>query len=121
MKRPLHLVLALMGLQGFIDGFWYAHSWPEPLLGGLLITMLANFSIFVWYCRDSDARHYRRSLLRNIGINSLGIVGIPYYVVRSRAAGDKWWALLRFVGYCFLMLTAVATGQLLAMLVAIFF
>jgi hypothetical protein len=117
-KRPLYVLLALTGMQGFIEIYWGARQWPAPLGWSLVLGILSSYTTFVWYVRDSDARHYRRSLLRNIGFNALSLVFVPWYMVRSRGAGQKWRALLRLAGFCFLLLTAAATGMMLASLAA---
>ena len=117
-KRPLYLLLALTCVQGFIEIYWNARHWPAPLGWDLALGILSSYAAFVWYVRDSDARRYRRSLLRNIGFNALSIVFVPWYLVRSRAAGQKWRALFRLAGFGFLMLTATATGMMFASLAA---
>lgn len=42
--------------------------------------------IFAWYRLDSDQRGFRRSPGLNIGIIAVAIVGLPYYLFRSRGA-----------------------------------
>ncbi|MES2015444.1 MAG: hypothetical protein V4484_03030 [Pseudomonadota bacterium] len=115
---PLYLLLAVVALGEFVDGYWHARSLPAPPLWSVLNAFLFSYTAFVWYCRDSDAHAYRRSLLRNIGFIFFSIAFVPYYLVRSRARGQKWRALLRLAGYLFLMLTAAATGAFLIALVA---
>lgn len=117
-KRPLYLLLVVTCVQGFIEIYWRARHWPAPLGWDLALGIVSSYTTFVWYVRDSDARQYRRSLLRNMGFNALSIVFLPWYLVRSRAAGQKWRALFRLAGFCFLLLTAAATGMMLASLAA---
>jgi hypothetical protein len=108
--RPLYLLLVLLALGPLISGFLEARRVESAPLWDLLNAILFSFTSFVWYCRDSDARGYRRSLMRNIGFNSFALVFVPYYMVRSRAAGQKGGALLRLAGFGVLMLIATLVG-----------
>lgn len=113
--RPLYLLLVLLALGPVISGYFHARHMVSAPLWDLLNAILFSFTAFVWYCRDSDARGYRRSLMRNIGFNSFALVFVPYYIVGSRAKGQKGWALLRFAGFGVLMLIATVIGAGLSM------
>ena len=113
LRRPLYLLLYLVGQGEFIDGYWRARGMHPPALWEVLSSVLLSFTAFVWFCRDSDAHRYRRSRLRNIAFIFFGLLFIPYYMVRSREPGQKWRALRRLAGFCFLALTAAITGVLL--------
>jgi hypothetical protein len=113
--RPLYLLLFLLALGPVIAGVLQTRHMASAPLWDILNSVLFSFTAFVWYCRDSDARGYRRSLLRNIGFNCFGLVFVPIYVVRSRAAGQKGWALLRLAGFSMLMLIATLIGAGLSM------
>ena len=113
LRRPLILLLYLVAQGEFIDGYWRARGMHAPALWEVLGSFLISFTAFVWFCRDSDAHHYRRSRWRNIGFIFFGLLFIPYYMVRSRAPGQKWRALRRLAGFCFLLLTAAISGVLL--------
>lgn len=117
-NRPLYLLLALMLLGQLIEGYSAARHVRTPALWELLDAFLFSFTAFVWYCRDSDARGYRRSLMRNIGFIFAGVLFVPYYLVRSRAAGQKWRALFRLAGFLVLMLMAALIGMLATALMA---
>jgi hypothetical protein len=73
---------------------------------------MTSFTTFVWYCRDSDAHAYRRSRMRNAGMIFMSVLFVPYYIARSRAAGQKWRALFRLGGFCLLMLLTTVLGAL---------
>ena len=113
LRRPLLLLLYLVAQGEFIDGYWRARGMQPPPLWEVLGAFLTSFTAFVWFCRDSDAHRYRRSRLRNIGFIFFGLLFIPYYMVRSRAPGQKWRALRRLAGFCFLLLIAAISGVLL--------
>jgi hypothetical protein len=76
----------------------------------VLSTLLFSFLCFCWYRIDSEARLYRRSRWLNVGIVMLAIVAVPYYIARSRPAGQKGRALLRLAGFCVLLAAAGALG-----------
>jgi hypothetical protein len=76
----------------------------------VLSTLLFSFLCFCWYRIDSEAHLYRRSRWLNVGIVMLAIVAVPYYIARSRPAGQKGRALLRLAGFCVLLAAAGALG-----------
>lgn len=76
----------------------------------ILCTLLFSFLSFCWYRLDSEARLYRRTALLNVGIVMLAVVAVPYYLVRSRPAGQKSRSLLRFAGFCVLLAVAAGLG-----------
>lgn len=112
-NQPLYLLLAFMLLGTMVDAYWASHRMPTPHVWELLHAFLFSFTAFVWYCRDSDAQGYRRSLMRNIGFIFVAVLFVPFYLVRSRAPGQKWRALLRLAGFVLLMLLATGIGMLL--------
>jgi hypothetical protein len=76
----------------------------------VLCTVLFSFLSFCWYRLDSDARLYRRTALLNVGIVMFAILAVPYYLVRSRPAGQKARALLRLAGFCLVLAVAAGVG-----------
>ncbi|MFL6658355.1 MAG: hypothetical protein ACJ8GW_09805 [Massilia sp.] len=110
--RPLYCLLLLMFVDP-IASVLLARQASAMSLWHLLSGLAFSFTTFLWYCRDSDAHGYRRSVWRNIGINFLGWVCIPVYLVRSRAKGQKWRALWRVLGFFVLLIFAMLVGGLL--------
>ena len=108
-KHVLTLLVALTLVFGVVDA-------REMALGvqsngwAVLSTVLFSFLSFCWYRLDSDAHQYRRTALLNVGVVMLAIVAVPYYLVRSRPAGQKGRALLRLAGFCVLLGAAGALG-----------
>jgi CDP-diglyceride synthetase len=76
----------------------------------VLATLMFSFLSFCWYRLDSEARMYRRTALLNVGIVMFAILAVPYYLVRSRPAGQKGRALLRLAGFCALLVVAAGIG-----------
>ena len=105
----LALLLAVTLVFGVVDA-------RETALGiqsggwAVLSTLMFSFLSFYWYRLDSEARLYRRTALLNVGIVMLAIVAVPYYLVRSRPAGQKGRALLRLAGFCLLLVAAGTLG-----------
>jgi hypothetical protein len=111
MTRPrvLALLIALTLVFGVVDA-------REMALGvqsngwAVLSTVLFSFLSFCWYRLDSDAHGYRRTALLNVGIVMFAILAVPYYLVRSRPAGQKGRALLRLAGFCLVLVAAAGLG-----------
>lgn len=69
---------------------------------------LASILIFSWYYRDSSARGYCRSPGLNLIVLFLGFVGLTYYLIRSRPAGQRMKSLAKLAGV--FLLTMVFFG-----------
>jgi Co/Zn/Cd efflux system component len=83
-----------------------------------LIGLAFNFVSFVWYCRDSDAAAYRRTLGLNIAVILLGPFAIAYYLLRSRPKGFRLRAMLRLLGFIVLVVLASVVGTLAGAVIA---
>jgi peptidoglycan/LPS O-acetylase OafA/YrhL len=112
--RILIVLLLLMVLDGALDATYAARGQDQPLAWSAPLTLCVSFLGFLWYRIDSDERRYPRSRWLNIGVIILTIVAVPYYLVRSRPAGQKLRALLKCVGFALLMVLCAAVGMLLS-------
>ena len=114
LSTPLVAMLALIALGALAQG---AIGKNMGQVFSILFKVLASFSAFVWYCRDSDARSYRRSLGRNILFNAVGIIFVPWYLLRTRPSGQRFAAIIDLGSFCLLMLVALVAGGVSGMLV----
>lgn len=111
-SHPLIAMLMLLALSGLVQAATGKAN-NHARLFSIGLDVLASFSAFVWYCRDSDMRRYRRSLWRNILFNAVGVLFIPWYLLRTRPSGKRLCSLLSLGGFCLLMLAAVLVGAVL--------
>ena len=107
--RILALLVAVTAVYGVVAAHQMAlhieySGWE------VLSTLMFSFLCFYWYRLDSEARMYRRTALLNVGIVMFAILAVPYYLVRSRPAGQKGRALLRLAGFCALLVVAAGVG-----------
>lgn len=112
--KPGH-VLALLFAFTAIAGLADAHqalTGVESPAWSLVSTLVFSFLCFYWYRLDSLARGYRPSAWLNVGVVMLAVVAVPYYLVRSRPAGARARALLRFGGFALLLAGAAMLGLL---------
>jgi hypothetical protein len=105
----LALLLAVTAVYGVVDARQMAlhiqySGWE------VLSTLMFSFLCFCWYRLDSDVLMYRRTALLNVGIVMFAVLAVPYYLVRSRPAGQKGRALLRLAGFCALLVVAAGIG-----------
>ena len=108
-KRALYVLLLITAVESFI--VTATHDRPHAGVMALL-ALLSNFFAFLWYCRNSDALGYRRTLLLNIFVILLGPLTIVYYLVRSRPKGRRLRAVLRLLGFICLLIGASVLGTL---------
>lgn len=73
-----------------------------------------SFLSFYWYRLDSDERRYRRSKPLNVGVIAVAAVALPYYLVRSRPAGQRLRALLRLAGFALALGVGAVVGAVIA-------
>jgi amino acid transporter len=108
-------ILALLVAVTLVAGVVDAHDMALHVQSNgwaVLSTLMFSFLSFCWYRLDSEARQYRRTRWLSIGVVMLAIVAVPYYLVRSRPAGQKGRALLRLAGFCVLLAVAGTAGGL---------
>jgi hypothetical protein len=116
-RQILVLLVAVTAVFGVVDAHDTARH-VDTSGWAILATLLFSFLSFCWYRLDSEARRYRRTALLNVGIVMFAIVAVPYYLVRSRPAGQKAGTLLRFAGFCVLLAVAAALGAIAYALLA---
>jgi hypothetical protein len=114
-RQVLGVLFVFTLLMGAFDGHAIARH-TEASGGELVFELLTSFLCFYWYRLDSDIRSYRRSAGLNVSVVMLAIVAIPYYLVRSRAAGQRGRALLRLAGFALLLAAGAVLGAALAIL-----
>jgi hypothetical protein len=108
-------ILALLVAVTLVAGVVDAHDMALHVQSNgwaVLSTLMFSFLSFCWYRLDSEACQYRRTRWLSIGVVMLAIVAVPYYLVRSRPAGQKGRALLRLAGFCVLLAVAGTAGGL---------
>jgi hypothetical protein len=105
----LWLLLFITAAESFVTTV--AHDRPHMVVMALM-WLAFNFASFVWYCRDSDAVGYRRSLGLNIAVILLGPFAVAYYLLRSRPKGRRLRVILRLLGFIALVVVASAIGTI---------
>lgn len=110
-RLPLLALLFITSLSGVIGGHLMAGHVDAALLLNLALGLMFSFVSFLWYCRDSDARHYIRSRWLSVAMVSVSFLAMPYYLWRSRPAGQRGRALRRFFGFVVLLVCVTAVGM----------
>jgi len=108
-KKILILILALFVCYGATEAHLGARHLPiAPWQAVYTIFFLVL--ILMWYHFDSTARGYARSRWLNAGILLIGILAIPYYLIRSRERGKRCWAIGKLLGFVVLCFVATFIG-----------
>jgi hypothetical protein len=110
----LSLLLFLSVLLGAVSAYLEAHHIREPLWWYFGSTFLVLALIFAWYHMDSTLRSYQRSMLLNIGVVTVAVIALPYYIVRSRDKGQIAKDVMKLIGFFGLILVCGAFGGILA-------
>jgi hypothetical protein len=107
-KQALIALLFTAVLGGALNGFASSHHAAQPLVWTYAIDFASSFLCFVWYCRDGDARAFIRSRWLSVAMVTANVLAVPYYLWRSRPQGQRWRAILRYIGFAALL--AILTG-----------
>ncbi|MES2148877.1 MAG: hypothetical protein V4508_03695 [Pseudomonadota bacterium] len=115
-RQALYCLLAAAGVLGI--GAAAASAIRLDMLWLVCSDILISFLGFVWFCRDSDAHAYPRSRWLKFCMIFMVLLAVPYYLARSRPAGAKLRAVLRFLGFLLLGLLVSAIGSVFGVLLA---
>ena len=82
---------------------------PEWIEWSLMLAY--GFSVFWWYHADSTERNYKRPIWLNIAMVGITILGLPYYLFRSRGLRSGALAILCAAGLvvAFMLLAVVSS------------
>jgi len=70
--------------------------------------------IFAWYRLDADQRGFHRSIGLNVGVIGFAIVGLPYYLFRSRGAKRGFIATVVALAFCVASVMLTGAGMYVA-------
>ena len=111
-------LLAYFAVLGGLMSYMDARQINEPQWLVMVTSIVGSLLVFWWYSTDSTSRSYRRSPLLNVAIIAIGIVAVPYYVLRSRERGKRLVAFAKLIGFALLAIVAMAIGVVLGLLVS---
>lgn len=113
--NPNRILIALLAFGAVLSGyleFLDMKGIPEPEIVQVGSMIAFSVLIFAWYRFDSDIRGYKRSPLLNVSVVAIGILAVPYYLVRSRERGERLKAVIYFIGYIAAFLVTLSLGAL---------
>ena len=86
---------ALAFLDGAASAWWFPGQAFPPT--SLISTVIYGFIVYMWYRLDSDTRSYRRTRLLSVAVVGATVLGLPYYLFRTRGFRRGARAVLAFV------------------------
>ena len=110
------ILIAMLGLSvisGAMTGYFEANHAIEPPWSEFASTLILIVLTLSWYHVDSNEHNYVRSIWLNMLILGLAIIGIPYYLINSRAKGKKLAALGWLTVFVCLFMSLNMVGELL--------
>ncbi len=109
-KRILILMLICTAVLSSVQTYLDSKGIVEPVSIQVGSTIGFSFLVFAWYWADSQARSFRRSPFLSVGIAAFAVIAVPYYLVRSRARGERLKAIGKLIGFVGLMVLALIIG-----------
>lgn len=109
-RRVLTLLLGYAAALSAALTYLEVREIAEPYWVTVGTAIIYSLLIFWWYWLDSQRRSYRRSPLLSIAIVAVSFVAVPYYLVRSRAKGERLKAIGRLFGFVALLIVAMLAG-----------
>jgi hypothetical protein len=97
-------------MVGLVEGVLAAHFYPRgsSYTDRVPFMLVDTFLIFVWYRNDSIARSFWPSRSLSVAVAGATILGLPYYLFRTRGLKGGAKASARF------LLALLAYGALVA-------
>jgi hypothetical protein len=111
-KHPLIALLVTLALLGGVLSFLEARGIREPQSLQIGSTLLFSVMTFVWFWLDSEARSYKRSPFLSVAVVAIGLLAVPYYLVRSRPKGERLLAMGKLLCFILLLVAALVLGSL---------
>lgn len=111
-NRVLVALLAFSAILGVFLSYRTVRGIPEPESVRMVSAVLLSLLTFAWFWIDSEFRAYKRSPFLSVSIVALGVLAIPYYLLRSRPKGQRLKALGKWLGFVLLMMLAFVMGNL---------
>lgn len=109
-SQILVIVLLYFAALGGLTAYLEVQRIAEPQWSVMLTSLMGSILVFWWYWADSTLRAYRRSPLLNVAVVGIGILAVPYYLLRSREKGQRLLALAKMLGFIVLMVGALLVG-----------
>ena len=111
-KHALTALLVLIASLGSVLAFLEARGIAEPSVLQMGSTLAFSALTFWWFWLDSEAHAYKRSPFLNVGMIAIGLIAVPYYLLRSRPKGARLSALGKLLGFIFLLVGALIVGSM---------
>ena len=109
-RRAIATFLSIGTIFGIATQYptpFHVPEWVEWIL-----IVAYGFSVFWWYHADGNERSYKRSIWLNIIMVGLPIVGLPYYLFRSRGFRSGALAILGAAGLALLFVLLAAMSSI---------
>ena len=109
-RRALILFFIVAFVFGAISGYYAMQERLTPKPVDFLFSAVSLVLLYVWYYLDASEVKFRRTVRMGACIIAFIFFAIPVYLYRSRPAGAKLMAVLRFLGLTVLAVLAVVAG-----------
>ena len=104
------LIVALSFFTGAAAQYWWPGLTRSP--ADWFYIICGSFLIFAWYRLDSRQRLYKTSPWLDLTVIAVAVIGLPYYLFRSRGLKYGSLATLMFLGGAMGMSVLAIAGQL---------
>jgi len=107
----LQLMLSLALLSGSITGYFDALHQTEPAWSEISSTIALLILMLIWYHTDSTQHEFKRPAWLTVLIAGFALIGIPCYLIKSRAPEERLPALGWLTVYTLSLMAASLVGE----------
>lgn len=105
-KHLLWGIAALIASEGMVHGWASGVGGQVPPRMDLAYSICQAVLVYLWLRSDAHARGASRSASLSGWVIAVAVIGVPIYLWRSRASGQRLKALCRFALYVLLLAAA---------------
>ena len=100
-------------LSGAITGYFDALHQPEPAWSEISTTIALLILMLIWYHGDSNTHQFKRPAWLTVLIAGFALVGIPCYLIKSRAPAERLQAMGQLALFALCLMAASLAGETL--------
>ena len=114
-RKALYILLTVLALSAAVSGYLANERTPLGSSINLALNVVVIAFTYLWYYHDASERNFKRSVALGGAIVLFPVLSVPYYLIKSRPAGQRGKSILKFLSACtvfvVVLIVSVAMGS----------